>query len=181
MQPKRSDYKAIVIFICLIIVLITSAFFLLKSVNAKFFSQIKLNLPVKPTPTEIANTPTISAATPTLRPTATPTVRQNPTPTTKTTSTCHRLKIKESEFASNKCYTQADYNTLVSVLSKYSSAKSQLRFIETSISITCNCQNERSCEFFKDECDQNKSDKIKTETDLNLYRTQIQLLLARGW
>lgn len=180
MTPSRQDPLALYIFIGLIIVALASIFFIAKSSSFAQFGKIKLSLPAFPTatPTPLPVTPTI---TPTPLPSTTPTAKPTVRPTARPTSVCHQLKITESEFASNKCYTQADYNTLLSILTKYQSTKSHLKFLEASINITCKCQNERSCEFFKESCTKDKEAKAKAEADLRLYRTQIELLIARGW
>jgi len=173
MINQGQDKLAVGVFVGLCLILVTTSFQLIKSTDFKSVGKIELKKDIPQV------SPTVK---PTAKPTAKPTVGKKPTVVvTKTPLVCNRINVTESEFVSNKCYSQSDYNTLVSVLAKYNGAKSKLKFAQASIDITCNCENERACEFFKDSCVEDQEDKAAAEADLNLYRAQINLLIARGW
>lgn len=126
--------------------------------------------------------------TPTPKPSITPSPR--PAPVKKTApavgqtqpiySNCIRKNIREGEFASNKCYSQADYEDLNYYLQRYDSAKFSLSGAESSMRITCNCRVQQECDFFKDSCERDKQQKSRAEADINNYRGIIQGIIARG-
>ncbi len=103
------------------------------------------------------------------QPTAYPTKRQTTLPT------CTNYNIREGEFASNKCYTEQDYDDLFYYLGRFQSTQSQLRGAEASIEITCN-----GSDFFKQSCEKAQADKTAAEADLAKYRSTIQAIIARG-
>lgn len=175
MDDQMGDSVAKIVFVSLWLILMVMIYLLVKSNPLKGLGKIKKEINVKPTPTIIQITPTQKLLPPS------PTKIQLTLVPTKVIQSCYRFLIAESDFASNKCYSLADYQTLTSVWSKYLAAKSQLQFANKSVEITCNCQNERSCEFFKKSCEKDRQAKARAEADLNLYKTQIELLIARGW
>lgn len=83
--------------------------------------------------------------TPTLTPTSKPSTTPSPTPlpvkksapaagqTQPVYSNCIRKNIREGEFASNKCYSQQDYEDLNYYLNQYTSAVSSVSFYETKV------------------------------------------------
>ena len=95
-------------------------------------------------------------------------------------SNCVRANIREGEFASNKCYSQADYEDLKYYLQRYDSAKFSLSGAESSMRITCNCRVQQECDFFKDSCERDKQQKSQAEADINNYRGIIQGIIAKG-
>ncbi|MBP6989741.1 hypothetical protein KBB48_03130 [Candidatus Shapirobacteria bacterium] len=175
MGAQKSDPLAKIVFVALWLILIVVVYLLIKNNPFKGLEKIKIEAPIKPSPTIVEVTPTQRPVSPSptkIPPTLVP---------IKAAISCNRFQITEPGLLSNKCYSLADYKTLVSVWPKYLTAKSQLQFANKSIEITCDCQNERSCEFFKKSCTKDREDKARAEADLNLYRTQLELLIARGW
>lgn len=134
----------------------------------------------QPTPTP---TPTPKPST-TPSPTAVPTSVKKSTPAAGQSqpvySNCIRKNIREGEFASNKCYSEADYEDLNYYLQRYDSAKFSLSSAEGSMRITCNCRVQQECDFFKDSCERDKQQKSQAEADINNYRGIIQGIIARG-
>lgn len=194
MFSRGTDRLTIAVIISIFAVLVVSVFLLIKSIPFRQIANIKFEFPTIPVPTTIPTTtigirqddPSIVIHNPPTSiptnpiPTIKPTIKKNPTIIPKSKPTCYRLQITDPDFVSNKCYALADYQTLLSTLSRYQTAKYHLQFVNASINITCNCQTEQSCNFFKDSCARDKADKINTEADYNLFRTQLQLLVARG-
>jgi hypothetical protein len=131
----------------------------------------------RPTPTPypvVTRTPTpLTKTTPTILP---------PTPTTikKVVTKCNRINIREGEFASNKCYSQVDYDNLNYYLVRYNSAKFELQIADGSISITCNCRVPQECEFFKQSCADARQKKSTAESNIAKYRATIQTIIGRG-
>ena len=95
-------------------------------------------------------------------------------------SNCIRKNIREGEFASNKCYSQQDYEDLEYYLGRYSSAQFDLSGAEGSMRISCNCRVQQECDFFKDSCERDKQEKSQAEADINKYRGIIQGIIAKG-
>ncbi len=95
-------------------------------------------------------------------------------------SSCIRKNIREGEFASNKCYSQQDYEDLEYYLSRFSSAVFSKDSAESSMRITCNCRVQQECDFFKDSCERDKQKKSQAESDINKYRGIIQGIIAKG-
>ncbi len=101
-----------------------------------------------------------------------------PSQTTNTTSnqpSCTQYNIREGEFASNKCYSQQDYNDLIYYLDRFNSAVFSYNGAVGQMSVTCN-----GSEFFKNQCDVNKQEKQQAENDMNKYRGIIQGIIAKG-
>ena len=98
----------------------------------------------------------------------------------KTVVSCIQKNIPSGEFASNKCYSKADFNNLDRYLQEYNLAVFHLDAAQSSIRITCNCRTPRECEFFKDSCAEDQREKSQAESDINKYRSAIQSIIARG-
>ncbi len=109
------------------------------------------------------------------QPTAYPTVKSFDTQKQVQTSSCTNYNIREGEFASNKCYTDEDYDDLFYYLGRFESTQSRLKGAEASIEITCN-----GSDFFKQSCEKARADKSAAEADLTKYRSTIQAIIARG-
>lgn len=120
------------------------------------------------TNTIIKNSPT---PLPTQTPTQKPTVIQQPQPII---SNCIRKNIREGEFASNKCYSQQDYEDLNYYLSQYNSAVWDVSFYETKVRITCGNND------FHKTCEQDKKDQQANSDNIPRYRSTIQGIIARG-
>lgn len=95
-------------------------------------------------------------------------------------SNCIRKNIREGEFASNKCYTQVDFEDLNYYLDRFNSAVFSLDSAESSMRITCSCRVQQECDFFKDSCEKDKQQKSQAEADINKYRGIIQGIIAKG-
>lgn len=95
-------------------------------------------------------------------------------------SNCIRKNIREGEFASNKCYSPADYEDLNYYLQSYNNAVFNLQIANDSMKITCNCRVQQECDFFKQSCEDDKNKKTQAEADINNYRGIIQGIIAKG-
>lgn len=93
---------------------------------------------------------------------------------------CTRKNIREGEFASNKCYSQQDFDDLNYYLNRYNSAVFDRDGAESSMRITCNCRVQQECDFFKDSCERDKQKKSQAESDINKYRGIVQGIIAKG-
>lgn len=141
----------------------------------EFAADFEKALQPSPTPTPMPK------PNPTPTPTPTPVKKSSPVQKTQPVySSCIRKNIREGEFASNKCYSQADYEDLNYYLQRYESAKFSLSSAESSMRITCNCRVPQECEFFKDSCERDKQQKSQAEADINNYRSIIQGIIAKG-
>lgn len=116
------------------------------------------------------NNATTSSKTTTITPTKAPVVKQNPP-----VANCIRRNIREGEFASNKCYSQGDYEDLEYYLNRFNSAVFTLDGAEASMRITCS-----GSDFFKDSCERDKQRKSQAEVDISKYRGIIQGIIAKG-
>lgn len=105
-----------------------------------------------------------------------PTPTQKPVSTTYTQPACNRYTIREGEFASNKCYTQKDYDDLTYYAQRFDSAVFSNNAAISSMRITCN-----GSEFFKSSCERDQAKKKQAEEDMNKYRGIIQGIIAKGW
>lgn len=94
-------------------------------------------------------------------------------------STCYKMNIREGEFASNKCYSQQDYEDLQYYLGRIQSAKLTLAGAEASMKITCE-GSDQAKSFFKDSCERDKQQKGQAESDIGKYRGTIQGIIAKG-
>lgn len=128
-----------------------------------------------PTPTPLPRPSTTTSPTPPVKEIA-PKVQQ----TQPVYPNCIRKNIREGEFASNKCYSQQDYEDLNYYLQRYNSAMFSLSGVENSMRITCNCRVQQECDFFKDSCERDKQQKSQAEADINNYRGIIQGIISRG-
>ncbi|NMC35801.1 hypothetical protein GYA49_02035 [Candidatus Beckwithbacteria bacterium] len=100
---------------------------------------------------------------------------QQSTNTNSQVSSCTPFNIREGEFASNKCYSQQDYDDLQYYLQRFNSSAATYNGAVASMSITCN-----GSDFFKDQCEQDKKDKEQAEADINNYRNTINGIIAKG-
>lgn len=119
---------------------------------------------------------------PTSTPSLTPTPAQKAAPVVYATpvASCTNKNIREGEFASNKCYSQKDYDDLEYYLNRFNSAVFNKEAAESSMRITCDCSRQSSCDFFKDSCDRDKQKLSQAESDIQKYRATIQGIIARG-
>lgn len=89
-------------------------------------------------------------------------------------ATCFAKNIREGEFASNKCYSQQDYEDLSYYLNKYNSAVGSVSFYQTKVNISCS-----NNDFFKT-CEQDKKDQQANLDNIPRYRSIIQGIIAKG-
>lgn len=131
-----------------------------------------------PTPTATSSATLQSPSpSPTIQPVKKYTPVQQPQPVI---SNCIKANIREGEFASNKCYSEQDYEDLQYYLGRYQTAKLNLSSAEGSMRITCNCRVQQECDFFKDSCEKDKQQKSQAEADISSYRGIIQGIIAKG-
>jgi len=101
---------------------------------------------------------------------------QNKPPSkTVTKPACVPYAIREGEFASDKCYSQKDYDDLIYYLQRYNSAVFSYNSAVSSMRITCT-----GSEFFKNTCKLDKQKKQKVEEDMVNYKNIINGIIARG-
>lgn len=160
-------------FIFIIIALFVGSLYLFSGSFPRQFTAAIVSPTITPVPT------TVITPTPSPVPTKVIPTEIIPRPT-KVAASCVRLNIREGEFASNKCYSRADYDNLYYYLQKYNSAKFELQIAQGTIGITCNCRNPRECDFFKESCSSAQKQKTQAESDINKYRSLIQTIIARG-
>lgn len=153
-------------------------------VLVKPFQQLAVDLQkaAESTPAPIPSlmpVPTISNSTSTSSSTTKVIINQAvPAPTVKKTqpiaTNCIRMNIREGEFASNKCYSQQDYEDLSYYLNQYNSAVSSVSFYETKVRISCG-----NNDFFKT-CEQDKKEQQTNLDNIPRYRSIIQGIVAKG-
>lgn len=126
----------------------------------------------QPTPTPIPTPKPSTTPSPTPAPVkkSAPAVQQ----TQPVTPNCIRKNIREGEFASNKCYSQQDYEDLSYYLNQYNSAVQSVSFYETKVNISCG-----NNDFFKT-CEQDKKEQQANLDNIPRYRSIIQGIIARG-
>jgi len=88
---------------------------------------------------------------------------------------CIQYPIREGEFASNKCYSQQDYNDLIYYLQQFNNSAFSFNGAVASMEITCS-----GSDFFKDSCERDKQRKQQAEQDMNQYRAEINAIIAKG-
>ncbi len=140
----------------------------------QFFHDLTTEIP-KPTLTPIAipsNTP-IPVSTKTTIPAQVITYP-------KQEASCIYKNIREGEFASNKCYSQQDFDDLQYYLNQFNSAVFDKSSAESSMRITCSCRVQQECDFFKDSCDKDKKQQSSADSNINKYRGIIQSIIAKG-
>lgn len=93
-------------------------------------------------------------------------------------SNCIRVNIREGEFASNKCYSQQDYDDLQYYLVRYSDAKFDLSSAEGFMKIDCGAA--KTFEVKKNDCEEDQRNKATAERDINKYRGIIQGIITKG-
>jgi len=93
---------------------------------------------------------------------------------------CYDLEIDEGEFKSDKCYSWDDYVDLRGYLADLRTAELKLHSAESRIDMTCDCDTEQQCEFFKDSCEDAKEDKADAEDDIDRLEGKIETLISRG-
>lgn len=139
------------------------------------FSQ-DLKKATEPSPTPSFTPLPSPSSTPTPPPAGGPTQKPNPKPVIqpKPVTNCIQRNIREGEFASNKCYSQQDYEDLNYYLNQYSSATGSVSFYETKVRITCGNND------FHKTCEQDKKDQQANLDNISRYRSIIQGIIARG-
>lgn len=108
-------------------------------------------------------------------PTPKPAVKQQTQPVV---ANCIRKNIREGEFASNKCYSQQDYEDLQYYLGRYSDAKFDLSSAEGFLKIDCGAA--QTFEVKKADCEKDKQDKSAAEAEITKYINIIQGIIAKG-
>lgn len=130
--------------------------------------------------TEPAPIPTL-APLPYLSPTPTPIPTKKSAPVIQpqsqpVVSNCIRKNIREGEFASNKCYLQADYEDLQYYLGRYNNSVFDRDSAVSFMGITCGGRSE----MFQQDCEKQKARKAEAETNMDKYRGIIQGIIAKG-
>lgn len=136
----------------------------------QFSTDLQKAMEPTPTPKPIVLPSPSSTPKPTVKATSAPVVKQSQ----PVVSNCIRRNIREGEFASNKCYSQEDYEDLNYYLSQYSSAVSSVSFYETKVRITCGNND------FHKTCEQDKKDQQANSDNISRYRGIIQGIIAKG-
>lgn len=139
-----------------------------------------INATPAPTPTPLAlPSPTSSSSTTSTSTSTTKVIINQTTPVVQKTQpvarNCINKNIREGEFASNKCYAQADYEDLQYYLDRFNSATFNLDSAVATMRITCS-----GSDFFKDSCERDKQKKGQAESDISKYRGIIQGIIAKG-
>ncbi len=91
---------------------------------------------------------------------------------------CIRKNIREGEFASNKCYSQQDYEDLEYYLGRYQDAQFDLRSAEGFEKI--NCGAAQTFEEKKADCEESQKDKAQALADIEKYKGIIHGIIAKG-
>lgn len=141
----------------------------------KFLSQSFKTL--TPTPAPIFSPPPAPAS-PTPSPAVKKTVPPVQPPAAPVLSNCIKANIREGEFASNKCYSQQDYEDLNYYLGRYASAKFDLSSAEGFMKIDCGAA--QTFEVKKADCEKDQQDKAAGEAEVAKYRNIIQGIIAKG-
>lgn len=95
---------------------------------------------------------------------------------TPTSVSCIQYKIREGEFASDKCYTKADYNDLMYYLQRYSAVAGAYNGEVAQANITCGGQSE----MFKQSCEESKVAMQEYESEMQNYANTIRGIIAKG-
>ncbi len=137
----------------------------------QFSADLQKAMEPTPTPTPLILPSPSFTPKPTVKATSAPVVKQSKP---VVVSNCIQKNIREGEFASNKCYSQADYEDLNYYLNQYNSAVSSVSFYETKVRITCGNND------FHKTCEQDKKDQQANSDNIPRYRSIIQGIIARG-
>lgn len=89
---------------------------------------------------------------------------------------CIQYKIREGEFASDKCYVRSDYDDLLYYLQRYSAVASAYNGEAAQANMTCGGQSE----MFKQSCEESKVAMQQYESELQNYANTIKGIIARG-
>lgn len=100
-----------------------------------------------------------------------PTTIKTPAPVS-----CTQYKIREGEFASDKCYTKSDYNDLMYYLQRYNSAIFEYNGAANQANVTCQGFTDE----FKKLCEEAKAEMQKAEADKANYANTIRGIIAKG-
>lgn len=130
---------------------------------------------VNATPAPLPSLTTVTPS-PTPIPTAKPV--KTYTPPQPVVPNCIRKNIREGEFASNKCYSEQDYEDLQYFLGRFESAKLNLSSAEGFEKIDCGAA--QTFEVKKADCEKDKQDKAAAEAEVNKYRGIIQGIITKG-
>lgn len=106
-------------------------------------------------------------------PTPKPAVKQQTRPVV---ANCIGKNIREGEFASNKCYLQADYEDLQYYLGRYNNSVFDRDSAVSFMGITCGGRSE----MFQQDCEKQKARKAEAEANMDKYRGIIQGIIAKG-
>lgn len=114
--------------------------------------------------------------------TSTPVTTKTPQPIKPQvyTASCVQKNIREGEFASNKCYSEKDYEDLNYYLQRYDSAVFDKKAAEDSMNITCHCRVAQECDFFKASCEKDKAAQATADGDIAKYKSTILGIIAKG-
>ena len=96
--------------------------------------------------------------------------------TAPATANCIQYKIREGEFASDKCYSKGDYDDLVYYLQRYSFVVGSYNGEVAQANMTCGGQSE----MFKQSCEESKVARQKYESEMQSYATTIRGIIAKG-
>lgn len=131
-----------------------------------------------PVPIPTPNITLAPVSTSTTSSTSTSTTKVIINQTTPVIQNCIKMNIREGEFASNKCYSQTDYEDLQYYLGRYSSAKLDLSAAEGFLKIDCGAA--QTFEVKKADCTKDQQDRTAAEAELSKYRGIIQGIIAKG-
>lgn len=139
----------------------------------QFAQDLKKAVEPIPTPSPLPSPSSTPTPIPTKKPAVPPAVKQQTQPVV---TNCIRKNIREGEFASNKCYSQQDFEDLEYYLNRYNSAVFDRDGAESFMGITCGGKSE----MFQQDCEKQKARKAQAEADMNKYRDIIQGIIAKG-
>ncbi len=89
---------------------------------------------------------------------------------------CIQYKIREGEFASDKCYSRTDYDDLMYYIQRYNSAIFDYNGAAGQANVTCNGFSEE----FAKKCEESKATMQKAESDKANYANTIRGIIAKG-
>lgn len=92
------------------------------------------------------------------------------------TPNCKQMNIPGGEFASNKCYSTADYNELNGYISAFNNASFTYNGAAGKANVVCNGFTES----FAQQCEQAKKDMDASKASMDGYRVAINAVIARG-
>lgn len=167
--PQKFNSNPVVIISLIIAILMMIAFTAMGAyLGVKYFLQLD------PPPQNISNSNTnVENMDAVLTPLATLTPTRIPfTPT----PSCIQYKIREGEFASDKCYSSSDLSDLEYQINKLNTAVFNYNGTVNQVNVTCNGFTES----FKQECEQGKKDLERYNKDIEDAKNAIRASIAKG-